>query len=141
MAAVRKGILPMTFPEVKRFLLSLPSVETNVQWGDDHVFRIGGKIFAVADESSVSFKVDSENFLGWLEVPGIQPAPYLARAQWVQLKDLNALPGPDLEDGLRRSYQLILGKLPKKVQDSFKPTSATTRRATKKTRAAPIGSA
>jgi predicted DNA-binding protein (MmcQ/YjbR family) len=140
MAAVGNGILAMTFPALKRFLLSLSSVETNVQWGDDHVFRIGGKIFAVAGDNSVSFKVDPENFLRWLEAPGVEPAPYLSRAQWVCVRELSALPRPDLEDGLRRSYELIRDKLPKKVQDNFKPTSETTRRATK-SRQAPIGSA
>lgn len=131
----------MSFRELKRYLLSLPSVETNVQWGDDHVFRIGGKIFAVADEQGVSFKVDKENFLSWLEAPGVQPAPYLARAQWVAVKPLEALPQADLEEGLLRSYELIRAKLPKRVQESFKPTSATTSRAAKKSRQAPIGSA
>ena len=51
------------------------------------------------------------------ERPGIIPAPYLARAQWVGLETQDALPFEELAGLLRVSYDLIFAKLPKKKQE------------------------
>jgi predicted DNA-binding protein (MmcQ/YjbR family) len=58
-------------------------------WADDLTFKVGGKMFAhaVLVPASVwlSFKASPENFAELTERPGVIPAPYLARAQWVAL--------------------------------------------------------
>ena len=51
---------------------------------------VGGKMFCVflleaGRAATCSFKVDDERFLELTGVPGVIPAPYLARAKWVQV--------------------------------------------------------
>lgn len=63
-----------------------------------------------------SFKVDDERFLELTSVPGITPAPYLARARWVQAGSGHGLARPDLDALVRRSHALVAGRLTKKLQ-------------------------
>jgi predicted DNA-binding protein (MmcQ/YjbR family) len=103
---------------VRRYCLSLPHTTETLQWGDDLVFKIGGKMYAVASlepgDHWLSFKCAPEDFAELLERPGIVPAPYLARAQWVALQTPDALPRTELKGLLRRAYDVVLAKLPKK---------------------------
>ena len=55
-------------------------------------------------------------FLELTGVPGVMPAPYLARAKWVQVKPGHALGSTALSELIRRSHALVLAKLPKKTQ-------------------------
>jgi len=92
-----------------------------VKWQDDLVFSVAGKMFCVLCVSgpqagSASFKVEDERFLELTERPGFIPAPYLARAHWVQLADPARVPPAELQSLLRRSYELVCAKLPKKTQ-------------------------
>jgi len=105
---------------VRRFCLALPHTTESVQWGEHLVFKVGGKIYAIAalepQDVWLSFKCASEEFANLTEVPGIIPAPYLARAQWVALETFDALPAAELERLLKQAYDLIFAKLPKKKQ-------------------------
>lgn len=74
--------------QVVDFCLSLPGAREDYKWGGVRVFSIAGnKMFAVLDlaGAGLSFKVDSELFLGYVDRPGVRPAPYLARAHWISL--------------------------------------------------------
>jgi predicted DNA-binding protein (MmcQ/YjbR family) len=112
----------MTNAEVEKFLLSLPHATMNVQWGNDRVFKIAGKMFAVMgmDEAKkpagMSFKASEESFRILTELPGISPAPYLARAHWVALDKPTRLPGKDLRAYLTRAHAIVASGLPKKKQ-------------------------
>jgi len=112
---------------VRTHCLSVPHATEQVQWGNDLVFKIGGKMFAVtpladalaakADTSVLlSFKCTPDDFAELIERPGVIPAPYLARAKWVGLETLNALPRADIKRLLRQSYDLVLATLTKKMQ-------------------------
>ncbi|MGH9674567.1 MAG: MmcQ/YjbR family DNA-binding protein [Bryobacteraceae bacterium] len=105
---------------VRRHCLSFPHATENLQWGNDLVFKIAGKMFAVTplDPAPVclSFKCTPEEFAELIERPGIIPAPYMARAQWVALETWNALRREDLRRLLRQSYELVLARLPKKTR-------------------------
>jgi predicted DNA-binding protein (MmcQ/YjbR family) len=100
--------------------LSLPGATEQVQWEIDLVFKVGGKMFAVAPlepaRVCLTFKCSDEEFIELTERPGIIPAPYLARARWVALESDSALPRREIEERLRQSHALILAKLPKKTQ-------------------------
>lgn len=98
-----------------------PGVESGMKWEDDLVFTVATKMFCVmcvrgAQAGSVSFKVEDERFLELSDRPGFAPAPYLARAHWVQVADPSRVPAEELRALLRRSYELVRAKLPKKVQ-------------------------
>jgi len=95
-----------------------------VQWGYDLVFKIGGKMYAVAPLEPapvvLSFKCSPESFAELTERPGIIPAPYLARAQWVALQNEDALTAAELKRLLRQAYDSIFAKLPKKTQATLR---------------------
>jgi predicted DNA-binding protein (MmcQ/YjbR family) len=109
---------------VRRLCLALPHTTESVQWGEHLVFKVGGKIYAIAALESqgvwLSFKCAPDEFATLTEVPGIIPAPYLARAQWVAIETLDALSAMELERLLRQAYHLIFAKLPKKKQAELK---------------------
>ena len=105
---------------LRSFCLRLPGCTEAIQWGDNRVFKVGGKMFAISgyeDDSCYSFKVDPERFLELSDLPGVSPAPYLARHRWVQIRpDHCLLSRSDLEDLIVRSYELVLTRLPKRLQ-------------------------
>jgi predicted DNA-binding protein (MmcQ/YjbR family) len=109
---------------VRRFCLSFPHATERVQWEDDLVFKVGGKMFAVTPLEQrgvyLSFKCTAEEFGELADLPGIIPAPYLARAQWIALEREDALPKAEVKRLLRKSYDLVFAKLTKKAQAELK---------------------
>jgi predicted DNA-binding protein (MmcQ/YjbR family) len=111
----------MSFAALKAHAASLPAATTDIKWGADWVASVGGKMFFAAGPEpgpweACSFKVDDHRFLELTGVPGIVPAPYLARVKWVQVKNAKALPLSELKALVTRSHELVLGKLSKKLQ-------------------------
>jgi predicted DNA-binding protein (MmcQ/YjbR family) len=104
--------------------MALPHTTETVQWGENLVFKIAGKIYAIAAlepaDHWLSFKCSPEDFAELCEREGIVPAPYLARAQWVALETEDAIARPELKRLLRQAHELILAKLPKKTQAGLK---------------------
>ena len=113
----------MNIDWVRDCCLSLPHATEQIQWVDDLVFKVGGKMFAVAvlvpARVWLSFKTTPEEFGQLTDLPGIIPAPYMARAQWVALEAPNALAPAELQRLLRQSYDLVFAKLPKKAQSAL----------------------
>lgn len=117
----------MDSESTRAFLLRLPFVEETLQWGNNLVFwvgdkAIGGKMFALmnldADSNGVlSFAAGPEGSAELLEIDGVFPAPYLARANWVALEGWNALRTSELEARLRMARDIIEAKLPKRTRD------------------------
>ena len=109
----------MTRAEFDAFCGSLRATTNVVQWGDASVWKLGGKIFAVCSNwgagshEKFSFKCSDLAFSVLIEQPGIIPAPYLARAKWVQVETPDAMPDTDLRDYIRTAYDIIAGKLTK----------------------------
>lgn len=112
----------MTREEFDQYCGSLKATTHVVQWGDASVWKIGGKIFAICPywgkgkEHKISFKCSDLNYQILCEVDGIIPAPYLARAKWVQIEDQNAMSDEDIKDYIKAAYDIISKKLTKKVQ-------------------------
>lgn len=105
---------------VRNFCMKMPYATESLQWGDDLVFKVGGKMFAalvlVPAKVWLSFKCTPEEFAELTERRGIIPAPYSARYHWVALQTSDALAAHELERLLRNSYELVLAKLPRKTQ-------------------------
>lgn len=111
---------------IRAFCLDLPHVTETVNWGHDLVFwvgdrDIGGKMFAVIDLENtgsgvLSFHCGAARFHELLEIEGIVPAPYSARAFWVMVERWEALRQHEYEDELRRAHALIYEKLPKRTK-------------------------
>jgi predicted DNA-binding protein (MmcQ/YjbR family) len=110
----------MNIDFIRTHCMSLPHATEQVQWGDDLIFKIAGKMFAGVPLSpakiALSFKATPEEFAELIERPGIIPAPYSARNFWVALETHDAIPPAELKQRLTRSYELVFAKLPKRTQ-------------------------
>jgi len=113
----------MNLDQLRKLCLSFPAVAEQIQWGDDLLFKVGGKMFAVTrlEPAKVwlSLKANPEQFAELTERPGIIPAPYLARAKWIALESPDAVPDSELSLLLRESYELVRAKLPRKIAESI----------------------
>lgn len=106
---------------IRDHLAALPAVTLSVQWGDSHVFKVGGRMFAVMrapqdKQQSISFKASDDSFTILTMDEGIIPAPYLQRAKWVQLDRLTRLPAKDLKAYLVRAHAIVAAGLTKKAK-------------------------
>jgi predicted DNA-binding protein (MmcQ/YjbR family) len=120
----------MDAESIRSFCLSLRHVDEKVQWGNDLLFRIGEKMFAVvALEPShgvlLSFKCTPEKFAELVEQDGIIPAPYVARYHWVAFERFDAVPERELKALLTNAYHLVREKLPKKIRDGYESAPAS----------------
>ncbi len=113
----------MDIEAIRSYCLQFPHVTENVQWGYDLCFKVDGKLFLVTPLEPapvrLSFKCSPENFADLCERPGVRPAPYMARAQWVSLEQLNTLPDSELRELIAESYRLVWERLPKKRQQEL----------------------
>ena len=105
---------------LREVCLALPHTTEHIQWGYDLVFKVHGKMFAVAPLEPapvvLSFKCSDELFAELTERPEVIPAPYMARAKWVALQTRDAVRREELAELLRASYELVFAKLPKRLQ-------------------------
>ena len=110
----------MTAAELRELCMSFPAATEQIQWDNDRVFKIGGKMFACSGleaDSRYSFKCDDARFLELTDQQGIRPAPYLARAKWIQIDPATCvLSKREISALVRVSYDLVSRKLPKKTQ-------------------------
>ena len=113
----------MTLDEYNAFCASLPHTSDVVQWGGAHVWKVAGKVFAIAGWSSgaelaVTFKCSEMAFDVLKEQPGLRPAPYLASRgmTWIQRVSAEAMDDAALCDYLRESHRLVAAKLSKKAR-------------------------
>jgi len=129
----------MTPAAIEKFLLSLPRVTLSIQWGANRVFKMGGKMFAILSPEgsrprALSFKAGDDSFHILTKLARIIPAPYLARAHWVYLERLDALPPADLRAYLARAHAIVSAGLPRKAQIALGLLSEPKRKAPKKRR-------
>lgn len=107
----------MEIETIRRYCLTFPHSTENVQWGASLCFKVDGKLFVVTclepAPVRLSFKATPENFVELCERPGVRPAPYMARAQWVSLEKLNTLSDSELRKLIGESYRLVWERLPK----------------------------
>lgn len=112
----------MTPKALRAHCLSLPGAECVVQWGDDQVYKVAGKMFAVTDAAvtKISFKCSEEAFNILTESGIAEPAPYLARAKWVRVAS-GTMPDAELRGRLTQAYAIVRGGLTRKVQAALPP--------------------
>ena len=104
---------------IAAFCLQLPGAREDYKWGGVRVFSVvDNKMFALMHLAGdgLAFKVAADLFLGYVDRPGIRPAPYLARAHWISLAQPETMSDEELRDLLTRSHQLVVGKLSKRRQ-------------------------
>jgi predicted DNA-binding protein (MmcQ/YjbR family) len=101
--------------------LALPGAAFDIKWGADRVYSVGGKMFAHAGpegerEPKYMFKASDLAFEMLIEQGVAKPAPYLARAKWVQLTGPDALGDAELIAYLKEAHRIVSGKLPATVR-------------------------
>lgn len=104
----------MNLESLRQYCLSFADATENVQWGNDLVFKIGGKMFTVAcldpGETKVSFKCTPEEFAELVEQDGVKPADYVARYHWVTLLRWDALPDREVRRLVKDSFEMVKAK-------------------------------
>jgi predicted DNA-binding protein (MmcQ/YjbR family) len=105
------------------FCGSLPHATYVVQWGDAHVWKVGGKVFAIGgwsagSELAVTFKCSPMSFDLLKNAPGMRPAPYFASRGmiWLQRTGEGALDDDALMDYIRESHRLVAAGLSRKMR-------------------------
>ncbi|MFC5345974.1 MmcQ/YjbR family DNA-binding protein [Brevundimonas staleyi] len=103
---------------IGKVCLSLPGTTLDHPFGDDHdCYKVGGKMFVmVGGEGSVSFKVSEIAYEILTETGKARPAPYLARAKWVNLPDPDAWDDEELAEHFAIAHRIIAEKLTKKAR-------------------------
>ncbi|MGO9772686.1 MAG: MmcQ/YjbR family DNA-binding protein [Roseiarcus sp.] len=103
----------MTYDDYNRFCGALPASTRVVQWGGSHVWKVGGKVFAIGgwdeDLPAFTFKVSPLSFEILKALPGLRPAPYLASRgmSWIQNYAEPGLDDDELKDYIRQSHRLV----------------------------------
>ena len=122
----------MNIDWIRDLCLSFPHTTEQIQWGDDLVFKVAGKIHAITvlrpAKTWLCFKVSAEKFAELTERPGVIPAPYLARAKWIALETKDALSSSELTLLLRESYDMVIAKLPRKTREALATSKSPGRR-------------
>ncbi len=118
----------MTLPkaEFNAFCAALPGATFVEQWGGAQVWKVGGKVFAIAwfepgRPPEITFKVSE---IGWevlREAAGCRPAPYMASRglKWIQSFEKPGLSKTELKAYLRVSYGMVAAALPKRTRKAL----------------------
>ncbi len=124
----------MNRDEFDTYCAGLTATTHVVQWGGASVWKVGGKIFAICSnwgadekgdekeiegtdgEARISFKCSDLSYQILCELDGVIPAPYLARAKWVQVQGGSALSDEDIRSYVQEAHMIIAAKLTKKLQ-------------------------
>ena len=111
----------MTYEEYNAFCATLPATNHVVQWGGAHVWKVGGKVFAIAGwddggEPRITFKVSPIAFEMLQQEPGLRPAPYLAPRgmKWIQHYEQPGLTDDELKAYIQESHRIVALGLTKK---------------------------
>lgn len=129
----------MTYEEFNQFCDDLPATTHVVQWGGSHVWKVGGKVFAIGGWSrdnrpAFTFKTSDRNFGFLSEHDGYRPAPYFASRgmKWIQQTDTAGDLDEELMYYLSESYRLVAQGLSKNRQQQLglmpQPTTAAKNR-------------
>jgi predicted DNA-binding protein (MmcQ/YjbR family) len=125
----------MDAERLRAFLLTLPHTVETMQWGANLVFwvgdkAIGGKMFALINlddpphpesaagrilHPSISYAAGPARYSELLELDGLIPAPYFARAHWIAAVRWDVFPTAGWRRELTAAHALTLAKLPRKV--------------------------
>jgi predicted DNA-binding protein (MmcQ/YjbR family) len=113
----------MDIESIRQYCLQFPHTTENIQWDYVLCFKVDGKLFVVTRLEPapvrLSLKASPENFAELCERPGVRPAPYMARAQWIGLEQLNTLPDSELRELMAEAYRLVWERLPKRRREEL----------------------
>lgn len=112
----------LTRADFNAYCATLKASTHVVQWGGADVWKVGGKVYAIAGwndgRDAYTFKVTPLAFEVLRDAPGIRPAPYMASRglKWVQVYKEPGLSDAELKDHIEASYAMICAKLTRKAR-------------------------
>ncbi len=112
----------MNYDEFNEFCRSLMATSYIKQWGGSHVWKVGGKVFAIGgwqqSQAAFTFKTSENNFHFLSDQAGYRPAPYFASRgmKWIQRYDVLDADDSDLVYYLTESHRIVSLGLSKKKQ-------------------------
>ena len=123
--------MALTLKAYNAFCSGMPGAAFVEQWGGAQVWKVGGKVFAIAwfekgREPEITFKVSE---IGWeilREAEGCRPAPYMASRglKWIQSHAKPGLSAAELKKYLEASYKMVREALPKRVRTALESGEA-----------------
>jgi predicted DNA-binding protein (MmcQ/YjbR family) len=107
----------VTLDELDAVCRALPAVTMVVQWGSSNVYKVGGKVFAIAGGDGVSFKASEIAYEAYVSGGRGIRAPYTqAGSNWLNLSPLAEQDGAEVADLLAASHAMMAAKLTKKAR-------------------------
>ncbi|WP_057832492.1 MmcQ/YjbR family DNA-binding protein [Colwellia sp. TT2012] len=115
----------MNYDKFNKFCGSLVATSYVRQWGNSHVWKVDGKVFAIGGwtqdkQAAFTFKTSVLNFGFLSESDGYKPAPYFANRgmKWIQQFDSKKEKDEDLQYYLSESHRIVsLGLTKTKQKD------------------------
>ena len=112
----------MDYEQFNEFCKALPATTYVMQWNNSHVWKVGGKVFAIGgwgpdDQPACIFKASNQNYDFLKDALGYRPAPYFASRgmKWIQCIDTQ-LDIEELKYYLVQSHKIVSLGLTKKKQ-------------------------
>lgn len=104
----------MNDQQFNQFCGSFDATTYVMQWGNAHVWKVGGKVFAVGGwgpdkQPAYTFKTSANNFEFLKEAESYRPAPYFANRgmKWIQQISGDTELDEALRYYLSESYRLV----------------------------------
>jgi predicted DNA-binding protein (MmcQ/YjbR family) len=111
----------MTIEDIRDICISLPHATEDIKYGTDLCFSIGNKIFCgtrIEGQFKTGIKCDELDFGELIERQGIVPMPRLSATYWIRIEKDNALSVLEWKHYIKKSYDMIIAGLPKKIKES-----------------------
>lgn len=112
----------MELEAIRKFCLSLPGATEDIKWEGDLCFCVAKKMFCVTNmhhPMHISLKVSEEQFQALCQTKHIFPAPYLARASWILIKNPERFTEEEWYELLQNSYNLVVAKLSSRTRQEL----------------------
>ncbi len=109
----------MNLEEFREYCLAKPGAIEGTPFGDDTlVYKVGGKIFALASLEEVpprvNLKCDPERALDLRDrYEEVQPGYHMNKKHWNTVELSGAIPDTELRGLIDHSYDLVVARLPK----------------------------
>ena len=120
----------MNIARAHDFCAKLPGATRDLKWASEDsvhpVFSVGAKMFAMFTMrhdkliDQLMFKADDARFLELTDRDGFSPAPYLARARWVEVDGVQRLTDTEAKVLLTEAHHVVMAKLSKKMQQAIR---------------------
>jgi predicted DNA-binding protein (MmcQ/YjbR family) len=116
---------------LRKFCLAQPGATEEFPFGADvSVFMVGGKMFALSMLArrplKVNLKCDPELARALrVSYPAVEPGWHMNKRHWNTVTLDGSLPDKLVRDMIEDSYDLVVSKLPRKVQDGLRVRALT----------------